>query len=355
MREKGKIEKREKNIDYGQRNSKKYLSSIEGTIISEGQSYSFKYNELKFDVFLVQIGLNVSFDLSTNSSGKKVVENIDKEPTQYGFLSSHNEQVRGGIFRVSEYSDGVVFFDFNVRNGDTPIYNSVYQFDIITPENSMYFNSHYVIGEESDSDDFEVGQIRNGKIVAVEEYGAFVDIGYPNRDALLHVQEIIWSKERVASSDLLSKGNEIRVLITDIHEDGNKINIAVSAKALLNPPIEPRAVNIFRVNQMNSRIISTIVEDIVQRDDILSEIKIGAIHIIKSHPELYQNHKDSTIPLLYGHCKKEFLTHIENEKYREAFSLFQEYATYDNKIFNDLNKFPDYFLSELKSIDISIE
>ena len=97
----------------------------------------------------------------------------------------------------------------------------------------------------------------------------------------MHVQEIIWSKERVASSDLLSKGNEIRVLITDIREDGNKINISVSAKALLNPPIEPRAVNIFRVNQMNSRIISTIVEDIVQRDDILSEINLNQEYLSK--------------------------------------------------------------------------
>ena len=357
MREKGKIEKYDINIDYEQRNSREYLSSIKGLIILEsGESYPFKYNELKFDIYLLKNGLHVSFDLSDDSSGNKLIENIEKAPSQYGLLHSHNEHFKNGIFRVLGYADGVMFNDYHIRNGDAPFYNSIYTFDIVDNEKNIYSNSHYPAVAAESSINFDVGQVKNGIVRNIQDYGAFIDIEHPHRDALLPANEIIWSREKVVPFNELSEGDDIEVLITDIRTKNDKIEITVSAKALLPlPDIRCRAMNIFRVNQMNPRIIGEIVGDIVQRDDILPEIKIGAIHIIKSHPELYQDHKSSTIPLLYEHCKKEFLKHLDNKEYHKAFPLFQEYATYDNQILNDLDRFPDYFLEELNSNTISIE
>ena len=70
-------------------------------------------------------------------------------------------------------------------------------------------------------------------------------------------------------------------------------------------------MNIFRVSKMKTHIINEKVMEIAKREDILPEVKIYAIAIIKDNPDLYKEHRNTTLPKLYDDCKKQLLNHID--------------------------------------------
>ncbi len=70
----------------------------------------------------------------------------------------------------------------------------------------------------------QVGKIYEGTVSTVAKFGAFVEI-MPGTDGLVHVSEI--SKERVNEvSDVLKKGDRVRVKVLEIRDDG-KINLSM--------------------------------------------------------------------------------------------------------------------------------
>ncbi|MDD2592299.1 MAG: polyribonucleotide nucleotidyltransferase [Erysipelotrichaceae bacterium] len=77
----------------------------------------------------------------------------------------------------------------------------------------------------------EVGQVYDGKIVRLENFGAFVEL-FPGTDGLLHVSKIAY--ERVEKpSDVFKIGDIVKVIVTEIDEKGR---VNVSRKALLEKP-----------------------------------------------------------------------------------------------------------------------
>ncbi|MFQ6070330.1 MAG: polyribonucleotide nucleotidyltransferase [Candidatus Aminicenantales bacterium] len=72
----------------------------------------------------------------------------------------------------------------------------------------------------------EVGKTYTGKVVRLEEYGAFIEI-LPNIVGLLHISEI--ARHRIRNiRDVLKLGQEIKVKVLDIGED-NKIKLSKKA------------------------------------------------------------------------------------------------------------------------------
>jgi len=70
----------------------------------------------------------------------------------------------------------------------------------------------------------QVGKIYEGTVSTVAKFGAFVEI-MPGTDGLVHVSEI--SRERVNEvSDVLKKGDRVRVKVLEIRDDG-KINLSM--------------------------------------------------------------------------------------------------------------------------------
>ena len=77
----------------------------------------------------------------------------------------------------------------------------------------------------------KVGDIYEGKVVRIENFGAFVN-RFPGTDGLLHISKI--NHERVNKvEDVLNIGDTVRVKVTEI-DDRGRVN--VSAKALLPRP-----------------------------------------------------------------------------------------------------------------------
>ena len=75
--------------------------------------------------------------------------------------------------------------------------------------------------------DVEVGTIYEGRVESIMNYGAFVNI-LPGRDGLVHISQI--SHERVSEvSDVLKKGDKVRVKVLDVDKQGH---VRLSMKAL---------------------------------------------------------------------------------------------------------------------------
>lgn len=76
------------------------------------------------------------------------------------------------------------------------------------------------------TEEAEVGKVYNGKVVRLEEYGAFIQI-LPNVDGLLHISEI--SHQRVRNiRDVLKMGQTLRVKVIAIDEN-NKVRLSKKA------------------------------------------------------------------------------------------------------------------------------
>ncbi len=74
----------------------------------------------------------------------------------------------------------------------------------------------------------EIGRIYTGKVVRIADFGAFVEI-LPGQDGMVHISQL--DTERVNSvADVVSMGEEITVMITDIDDNGK---IRLSRQAVL--------------------------------------------------------------------------------------------------------------------------
>ncbi len=77
----------------------------------------------------------------------------------------------------------------------------------------------------------EAGEIYDGTVVRLEDFGAFVQI-LPNKDGLVHVSEIAWARTN-KPSDVLKLGDKVKVKVKEIDNLG-RVNL--SMKALLPKP-----------------------------------------------------------------------------------------------------------------------
>ena len=73
----------------------------------------------------------------------------------------------------------------------------------------------------------EVGQIYDGKVTGIKDFGAFVEL-LPGKEGLLHISEID-SKRTNKVSDVLKMGDEVKVKVLAVEND----RIKLSRKALL--------------------------------------------------------------------------------------------------------------------------
>ncbi|MDI6687847.1 MAG: S1 RNA-binding domain-containing protein, partial [Desulfobacterales bacterium] len=74
----------------------------------------------------------------------------------------------------------------------------------------------------------EVGEIYEGKIVKIMDFGAFVQI-MPGCDGLVHISQL--ATQRVAKvTDIVKEGDIIKVKVLEVSKDGK---IRLSRKAVL--------------------------------------------------------------------------------------------------------------------------
>lgn len=91
----------------------------------------------------------------------------------------------------------------------------------IKAENDILFNS------------LEVGQKRDGKVMKIMPYGAFVDIG--GLEGLVHINNLSWKRVESVES-MLQEGQKVEVYVLDVDKESKKIALAL--KDINNDPWE---------------------------------------------------------------------------------------------------------------------
>jgi small subunit ribosomal protein S1 len=78
--------------------------------------------------------------------------------------------------------------------------------------------------KESLISQLEVGEIRTGRVVSLEDFGAFVDVG--GAEGLVHLTELSW-KHVTHPRELLSEGQEVQVEVISIDPDAKRIGLSM--------------------------------------------------------------------------------------------------------------------------------
>ena len=73
-------------------------------------------------------------------------------------------------------------------------------------------------------DDLEVGNIKEGKVSSIVNFGAFVDIG--GMDGLVHVSELSW-RHVENPNEIVKVGDEATVKVLEIDNDKERISLSI--------------------------------------------------------------------------------------------------------------------------------
>lgn len=75
-------------------------------------------------------------------------------------------------------------------------------------------------------EDVQEGSEVNGKIVNIEDYGAFLEI-HPNVEGLIHVSEMSWSQHLKAPEEYVKLGQEVKAKVLSIDREDRKLSLGL--------------------------------------------------------------------------------------------------------------------------------
>src|SRR5438874_418771 len=164
-----------------------------------------------------------------------------------------NERVTGTIFgRVKggftvDLNGAVAFLpgsqvDIRPVRDITPLLGSPQPFQILKMDRSRgnIVVSRRAVLEESRAEQrselvasLKEGQILNGVVKNITDYGAFVDLG-PGVEGLVHVSEMSWTKKNVHPGKIVSTSQEVEVMVLDVDPQKRRISLGLK-QTLANP------------------------------------------------------------------------------------------------------------------------
>ncbi|HEY2720397.1 MAG TPA: 30S ribosomal protein S1, partial [Chitinophagaceae bacterium] len=75
-------------------------------------------------------------------------------------------------------------------------------------------------------DNIKEGEIVKGKVVNIEDYGAFLEI-LPGVEGLVHVSEITWSNSPINAKEFFKLGDEYEAKIVTLDKDNRKMSLSI--------------------------------------------------------------------------------------------------------------------------------
>ncbi len=101
----------------------------------------------------------------------------------------------------------------------------------INPEQNKLILSHKLVLEEEHArkkeetlNNLQVGEILEGTVQRLTDFGAFVDIG--GVDGLVHVSELAWHRVE-HPSDVLSEGDRVKVKVLKVDRENERISLSI--------------------------------------------------------------------------------------------------------------------------------
>lgn len=126
---------------------------------------------------------------------------------------------------------------------------------------------------ESAINSIEIGSVVKGKVVNVEDYGAFLEI-QPGVEGLIHISEVSWSNQGINSRDFFKLGDVHEAKVMTIDKEERKMSL--SLKQLQEDPWS-KVGDKFAVNSKHTGIVKNITPYGVFVE--LSEGVGGMVHI----------------------------------------------------------------------------
>ena len=101
----------------------------------------------------------------------------------------------------------------------------------INPEQNKLILSHKLVLEEEHArkkeetlNNLQVGEVLEGTVQRLTDFGAFVDIG--GVDGLVHVSELAWHRVE-HPSDVLSEGDQVKVKVLKVDRENERISLSI--------------------------------------------------------------------------------------------------------------------------------
>jgi len=105
-----------------------------------------------------------------------------------------------------------------------------------------------------DNLNIEIGQKVAGKIVNIEDYGAFLEI-QPGVEGLIHVSEVTWSNQPVNSRDYFKTGDAHEAIVMTIDRDEKKMSLSIKR---LNPDPWEQAIGKYSTGSRHTGTVKNI-------------------------------------------------------------------------------------------------
>ncbi len=158
----------------------------------------------------------------------------------------------------------------------------------------------------------EVGATLDGKVISIQKYGAFVDVG--GVEGLVHVSEISY-QHIDHPKELLSVGQDVKVYVVSMTDKDGKSKLSLSMKKLEEDPFDRITASL----EVGSHVTGTVVRNV---DKIGSFIDLGGVeglvHISELTWDRHITNPDDVVKV--GDKIDVTVLGINNEKHRVSLS-----------------------------------
>ena len=163
----------------------------------------------------------------------QVLEGVVKNVTSYGvFIDLGGVD---GLIHITDLSWGRVTHPEEIVKLDDKINVVILDFDDEKKRIALGLKQLSPHPWDALSENLQVGDKINGKVVVIADYGAFVEIA-PGVEGLIHVSEMSWSQHLRSAQDFLKVSDEVEAVILTLDRDERKMSLGI--KQLKTDPWE---------------------------------------------------------------------------------------------------------------------
>jgi len=163
----------------------------------------------------------------------QVLEGVVKNITTYGvFIDLGGVD---GLIHITDLSWGRVTHPEEVVKLDEKINVVILDFDDEKKRIALGLKQLTPHPWDALNESLKVGDIVNGKVVVMADYGAFIEIA-PGVEGLIHVSEMSWTQHLRSAQDFMKVGDEVEAVILTLDRDERKMSLGI--KQLRSDPWE---------------------------------------------------------------------------------------------------------------------
>ncbi|MGD6774952.1 30S ribosomal protein S1 [Sutcliffiella horikoshii] len=196
-------------------------------VVSEGQELQLKVTKVEEELLVLSkkaVDADLAWeDLQKKFESKEVFEAEVKDVVKGGLVVDLG--VRG--FVPASLVENYFVDDFSDYKGKTLTFKVV---ELEKEKNRVILSHRAVVEEEMQNkkhellDTIETGQVLEGTVQRITDFGAFVDIG--GVDGLVHISQL--SYEHVGKpSDVVTEGQKVNVKVLSVDRDNERISLSI--------------------------------------------------------------------------------------------------------------------------------